>query len=632
VVAAWTTETAQSSSMLDLALGYLSEEWPVFPVCSPIPGRDICREGHVRDGKPVACKHPGKTPLVRWAELQDRLPTEQEVRSWWRRWPEANAGCATGELSGFVVVDLDGELAMREAERLGYGEGPWAYTGRVGGRHLYFRYRDDAPTIFAQTGGIDFRGQGGYVLLPGSLHHSGNRYRWGDRPGADLPLPPLPAWIDEMAKRPAFSADGGGGGGASLDFEELLESGIPLHTRNQTLWKAACKMRGADWPADQALNMIRQLGEVCQPAVDHAEAEEYVRRAYTAYPPNPPSSTPLVIAPPTPEPVAGGAYLSVHELVASAPTEHIAIVPGLLWADRRHWTYSAPGVGKTLFKVAQWLHIAAGKPFCGRPVVQGPVLVIEEDSSHWVIADYVDMLADLYGIDLDGLPFWLNRQQGVRIVDDAGLEAAWGWVKGAPQKPLILGIDACERVVPSDRFHSKELDPLDRLLQRCTGEHITTDVIDHTRKMPSQKAGESPPDPLDMLYGGRAKSAVCDVMLYLSGSLKTSVYGQWTKVRGQELPNFDVAFDSATGFDLREQRRKPTGSEVEVLRVLNNAFDDERWVSREQLLAAAGLAERTLERALSGLMRDRFVEHDGGGRRKGQRSYRVLATVQEVFR
>src|SRR5437016_10475698 len=192
MVAALMAEASPSTAaMLDHALGYLARGWSIFPVCTPVPGTSHCHQH-------VECDNPGKAPLVKWKAFQSERASEQTVRNWWHRWPTANIGLATGALSGVVVVDLDGDLATREALSRGVDIGPWAYTGRVGGRHLYFSYRDDAPTIYAKpkTVGIDFRGQGGYVLLPPSLHQSGNRYRWAESP--DTELSELPRWVDEL--------------------------------------------------------------------------------------------------------------------------------------------------------------------------------------------------------------------------------------------------------------------------------------------------------------------------------------------------------------------------------------------------------------------------------------------------
>src|SRR5262249_40514139 len=62
----------------------------------------------------IAVEARGKRPLVKWELYQHRRPTTAEVHGWFTRWPDANVGIVTGALSGLVVIDLDGEEAIRE--------------------------------------------------------------------------------------------------------------------------------------------------------------------------------------------------------------------------------------------------------------------------------------------------------------------------------------------------------------------------------------------------------------------------------------------------------------------------------------------------------------------------------------
>ena len=87
-----------SRPMIDNALEYLSLGYPVFPVCSPLMGAHQHRiAGQMRD---CPADKRGKTPMTSWKLYQVELPTADDVRAWWRRWPTANVGMATGALAG----------------------------------------------------------------------------------------------------------------------------------------------------------------------------------------------------------------------------------------------------------------------------------------------------------------------------------------------------------------------------------------------------------------------------------------------------------------------------------------------------------------------------------------------------
>jgi hypothetical protein len=71
-------------------------------------------------------------------------------------------------------------------------------TGR--GRHLWFRTTPlPIPNSAGRVGvGIDVRGEGGYVVVPPSLHPDGPAYHWVN---AD-PIAEAPSWLLMLAKKP----------------------------------------------------------------------------------------------------------------------------------------------------------------------------------------------------------------------------------------------------------------------------------------------------------------------------------------------------------------------------------------------------------------------------------------------
>jgi hypothetical protein len=66
-----------------------------------------------------------------------------------------------------------------------------------GGRQLYFSAGDIAlRSMVAVAKGIDLRADGGLVVVPPSLHPSGNLYRWREGRGpSEIALASLPTWL-----------------------------------------------------------------------------------------------------------------------------------------------------------------------------------------------------------------------------------------------------------------------------------------------------------------------------------------------------------------------------------------------------------------------------------------------------
>lgn len=160
--------------LLREALTYLDMGWCVYPAHSVDLATGMCSCGR-RD-----CPGPGKHPVGRWTEYQHRLPTKREVKLWFKGtgW---NIGTVTGQISGIAVVDVDGETGLASVQALNPSLEP-TLTARTGGGgyHYYYSISGPTPSRVRAMDGVDIRGDGGYVVLPPSLHRSGNNYTWLD--------------------------------------------------------------------------------------------------------------------------------------------------------------------------------------------------------------------------------------------------------------------------------------------------------------------------------------------------------------------------------------------------------------------------------------------------------------------
>jgi hypothetical protein len=136
-----------------------------------------------------------KKPRIGWKRYQKELPSADQVRRWEQSWPRSNWAIVTGAVSGIVVLDIDSEEGEHEAQKRGLPATVSVSTSK--GRHLYFRHPGQQVGIWAKKiPGCDFRGDGGYVMAPGSIHPSGVIYQWIDSI-EDVELADMPAWLLE---------------------------------------------------------------------------------------------------------------------------------------------------------------------------------------------------------------------------------------------------------------------------------------------------------------------------------------------------------------------------------------------------------------------------------------------------
>ena len=191
-----TAKSIEPSAMLIAALQYREKGFSVIPC-----GKD-------------------KTPLIKWLPHQEKRATEEEIRQWWAKWPNANIGIITGKISGITVLDFDSQEGVENFLANFKGVTPCVDTPR--GMHAYFAYEDGIRNTVKVNGfDIDVRSDGGYVIAPPSVNAEGKQYKW-IRSILDTPCESLPESLKEsILKDSAFLKGDSKGGKGSLDSFSL---------------------------------------------------------------------------------------------------------------------------------------------------------------------------------------------------------------------------------------------------------------------------------------------------------------------------------------------------------------------------------------------------------------------------
>jgi putative DNA primase/helicase len=264
---------AANSARLINALDYARLGWHVFPCYEPTKTgkKPVCA-----CAKKSACEQIGKHPRT-INGFKDATTDLGQIRAWWRQWPKANIGIATGEISGFFVLDIDprhgGDITLEELQSA-HGKLPATVEASTGGggRHILLTHpghevkNDGAGKILGT--GVDIRGDGGYIIVAPSLHASGQRYEWevSSLPG-DVPLAPAPAWLLDrlQAANPSTST-----------LRQVVHPGaaepIPNGARNATLASLAGTMRRAGMTAEEITAGLLAVNESrCQPPLSADE-------------------------------------------------------------------------------------------------------------------------------------------------------------------------------------------------------------------------------------------------------------------------------------------------------------------------------------------------------------------------
>lgn len=113
----------------------------------------------------------GKAPLVKWSHLQNKLASEHTINKWSDKYPNANIGIVTGEISNLTIIDCDNlNLSINELFNE-FGKTPLIAQTPRGGYHLYYTYNGEKNSQDIDRK-IDIRGQGGFVVVPPSYNHT----------------------------------------------------------------------------------------------------------------------------------------------------------------------------------------------------------------------------------------------------------------------------------------------------------------------------------------------------------------------------------------------------------------------------------------------------------------------------
>ena len=259
-------------NLLSWAQHYIQCGIPVFPV------HGITPEGRCTCNKP-GCPHPGKHPAVNGG-FKSATTDPNQINQWWQKKPLANIGIPTGAFSGLYVVDIDKKHNGIENYNAFHAQNkellPTATlrsdTGG-GGFHLVYGAPSSGVAVKSTTNlgglqGVDFRGDGGYIVAPPSLHASKNNYRWHK----DFPLT-LPADLTTLTPLPQPFVDLFNKKSPPISKTD----GVPSGGRNDYLFKKACQFkRNGVADGDLYQRVWEENLSACKPPLEEDEVEALV--------------------------------------------------------------------------------------------------------------------------------------------------------------------------------------------------------------------------------------------------------------------------------------------------------------------------------------------------------------------
>jgi len=199
---------------------------------------------------------PDKKPFIKWEAYQTTKATPEEIKSWFTKWPNAMIGICTGDLSGLLVVDCDNEDAYQKIQDLLPDSFVTCIAKTPRGYHIYLVY-PKGQQISNAAGimpGVDVRGQGGYIIAPGSVNTEGKAYTWLEGLGIDdVPLAPLPCELTRALFNESTLYEGRNNCYASPST--MFENG----RRDNDLFHVANSLTKGGMPAEEIAQVLKHL-------------------------------------------------------------------------------------------------------------------------------------------------------------------------------------------------------------------------------------------------------------------------------------------------------------------------------------------------------------------------------------
>lgn len=429
---------------MEWALYYRHEkEWSIFPVDS------------------------NKKPLIAsWREYQKKFPADEEINRWFSDPNTKGIAVVTGVLSGLVVLDIDKGADTTSMEL------PPTVIAKTGGGGLHHYYKYPRGKNIRNSAGkirdhVDIRGEGGYIVLPPSLHHSGERYDWVDSLSLDeIEIAEMPEslLISIESKSAATTQEWervvGGVSQGKRNVSAALIAGKLLQRFPSEEWNTFCWELFVGWNRNN------------KPPMDEKE----LRTTFESIAKNELKNkkTPLLLQEWTPP-------ISIMELCKKDFPEKKWIVENIFERGTIGQLSAPPNQWKTWLMWYVAICIASGKNVFGKFGVdkQGVLIVNEEDPERMLKERSLMLLGEA-----EDLPIYIHAEKGIKLES----EVVSRLLEEVKEKNVgVVIFDSLSVIHTADENSAKEIGAVFEQMKRFTREGITVLFTNHHRKKSLKK-------------------------------------------------------------------------------------------------------------------------------------------------
>jgi hypothetical protein len=477
----------------------------------------------------------GKKPIIRdWP--RNASNDAAQLKKWWRAHPGANMGVATGAASGTDVLDVDGEKGKRSLLELQekYGQLPETVLSETGGGGLHYFFSDSGEDFKNSTGkiaaGLDFKTNGGQVVLPPSTHPgTGKKYSWINSPG-QTPLAPLPDWLRDLIrsnekpqpKTPASQnqSDHRTHESSGSNYPNSVFFGADDGKRNDSCRDYIWVKQKQGLSEAEVTELVLKAAQDCRPPLEPKTVLEMVRRTFRK---------PIVRG--RPEKISFADMLErevppVKWIIKDLLPQGLTLLSGL------------PKCGKSWLAMEFSLAIASGKDALGwYATEQGSVIHLAHEDSESLFVQRLKML--LQGNSCPTEAFFIPKfKERTGALDHITAYAA------ETLNLRLIVIDTLQRVRgaqgKSQTLYTFDYDAVAPYVDLAANMGVSILIIHHDRKQDDDQH-------LNRVSGSTALTGAADNIMSLTSDLKAGTGQLEITGRYGEPQQVAMRFDSYTG-------------------------------------------------------------------------------------
>ena len=354
-------------TMNDQALEYVDSGWSILPV-----------------------KPEEKRPyMTNWLQYTKTRASKDMVSNWFQRLSGAGVGAVTGRISNMVVLDVESYCPTPLEELLKrYPTQMVSRTGS-GGYHLFYQYPTNVSKVSNRVRifeGADLRADGGFIVLPPTIHPNGSRYEWVQRG----PLGAFPMALLDLQSKPAVQNDGW--------ITEALR-GVSEGGRNDTCARLAGYFFKKGLNSDIVEALLLEWNERNDPPLPIREVRTTSKSIERSHSGADRQFTSVEFTDDRPEQKPDSTFdvMRMVDYVKGYGGEGVSwLVQDWLPDKSITFLVSPPESYKTWILLDLAVSVSAGVPFLGSYGVNttGPTLIIQQEDSHAGLTDRLALIVE----------------------------------------------------------------------------------------------------------------------------------------------------------------------------------------------------------------------------------------------